>query len=210
MDALEIKKANRFKFLNALYEFTNGDTNAVVNLRSIGEICGLSPNEAESAMLYLHNEHLAEHRTIGGGVGITHHGVVQVEQALAAPSRPTQYFPAVVNINVGTMVNSQIQQGTSESHQHQSIKQNDIQSLHEFLTELSTALPSLKLKSADSCEVDADIATLNAQAASPKPKRPIITESLKSLRRVLEEAAGHAVSSDLLPKLLALIESFRG
>jgi hypothetical protein len=53
----------------------------------------------------------------GGGIGMTHQGVLEMEQAQAAPEKPTEHFPPINFIHIEHMTQSQIQQGTIGSVQ---------------------------------------------------------------------------------------------
>jgi hypothetical protein len=106
MDALTRKKTQRFKFLDSLYTCTDGRSSAIVNMYELGEQAGLTREESADVVEFLADEYLVEHVTLGGGISITHNGVVQIEAARSHPEEETEYFPPVVNIvSVGQMVN---------------------------------------------------------------------------------------------------------
>ena len=75
-DSVDDKKAQRFRFLNALYGKTDGDEHAQVQMFDLGKELGLSTNVTERAVQYLVGEDLMEHAAMGGYVAITHYGVV--------------------------------------------------------------------------------------------------------------------------------------
>ena len=208
MDRLTEKKANRFRFLNALYEATDGATNAIVEMWDLGESIELDREATSGVVDYLSGEHLLEHRALGGGIGITHYGVVEVEHALSEPEKPTQYFPPVVNItHVHSMVNSQIQQGTHGSQQTLAVSQSDLTAIRIFLDEFSSSIDHLKLTPEAAAEARAEVASVGAQLSSPKSKVSIVGEGLRSIRSILEGAAASSLASTLLPKLLPLLAS---
>ena len=113
--SLEQKKKNRFLFLNCLYESSNGDTGAVFNMWEVGSELKLDRNETSQIVDYLIGENLIESRALGGGISLTHWGVKEVEQAIENPSKPTEHFLPLNIINIGTMTNSTLQQGTTNS-----------------------------------------------------------------------------------------------
>jgi hypothetical protein len=115
-ETLDGKKAKRFRFLHALYDKTGGDEHSHPSMWDIGGDLGFSRPETELMVQYLKGEHLLTFAAMGGYISITHYGVLQVEQALSAPERPTQYFPPVINIlQIGTVSGSHIQQAGSHS-----------------------------------------------------------------------------------------------
>lgn len=77
--------------------------------------------------------------------------------------------------------------------------------LAAFLDQVRHELPKLKLDADVQAELDAEIDTLTVQAKSPRPKAPIIKEGLRSVRSILEGAAGGAAGQALLATLTRLL-----
>ncbi len=103
-------------------------------------------------------------------------------------------------ITIGTMNNSQLQQLSSGS---QSLR------IEENREELSSLLAEVKQAAAaygHAPQVGVDADTVLAQLQSERPNRSIIEASLKSLRSVLEGAAGGALAT-YVPKLVALMSA---
>jgi len=207
-DRLTQKKTQRFQFLKALYDTTDGDSTQMLDMWQLGEDLTFDSDDTQKVAEYLSGEGLIEFRAIGGVIGITHYGVVQVEKALSKPEEPTQYFPPVVNIlHVQSMVGSQIQQGTQSSTITATVTAERMSDVKEFVTRLREALPSLHLEKSVANEAQADASTIDAQLSSPKPKWGIVRESLTSIRHVLEHAGGHALAVELIARLGHLLGS---
>ncbi|CAM2161448.1 AbiTii domain-containing protein [Paraburkholderia sacchari] len=101
------------------------------------------------------------------------------------------------------MSNSQVQQGASQSSQTFVQQQAvDATAIASFITELRKQLDTLGLSEDARQEIEADIATVEVQGRSPKPRVLIIKEALKSIRSILENAAGGALAG-AVPSLLA-------
>lgn len=81
----------------------------------------------------------------------------------------------------------------------------EIEAFADFIERVRQAVPNLPLKMGQEQELDADLSTIENQVKSPRPKWHFIEESLKSVRVVLEEAAGHALAEQLLPQIPVLI-----
>ena len=79
-----------------------------------------------------------------------------------------------------------------------------IEHVETFLGELSEKVRELDLARELHEELDADIATIEAQAKSPRPNARIVRESLSSIKRVLEGASG-AAGVELLKSLGQLL-----
>lgn len=205
---IQLLKKQRFLFLEKVYNETQGDTSCMVDTEEIGQELGIDDLASRRIAQYLIDEGLLEAMAIGGGIGLSHNGVLEVEEALSNPDKPTQHFLPVNIINIGSMNNSVIQQGTTNSTQTVTIKAENIADLKSFLLDLKVSLQKMQLSMESQNEVLAEIATLEAQANSPKPKRTIIGEALKSLRSVLEGVAGNVATPLFQVTLPHLINSF--
>jgi hypothetical protein len=202
-DPLATKKANRFRFMNALYEKTNGDQHEFVDMWEVGASLGLSREETERVVQYLAGEHLLEEVAMGGLIAITHYGVVQVEQALSQPERSTQYFPPVVNIvHIGTMTGSSVQQAGSNSRVIAGLGPNDLQSLRELTSQLREATSELRTQTPHGDDLDAHVTTLEAQLRSSVPNQRIVHEAMATIRNVLEGMTGSILASGLLQQIV--------
>lgn len=106
--------------------------------------------------------------------------------------------------NIGNMQNSQIQHDSPNASQaiHIGLRLDEVAA---FLQSLKETRSQLDLAEPASAELDAEIATMETQLASPKPKEPIIREALRSVRSILEGVAGSAIASGLLAALSALV-----
>jgi len=106
------------------------------------------------------------------------------------------------------MSNSQVQQGTS--HSNQAVVQApgvDGAAIANFVAELRKQVDTLGLSEGARQEIEADIATVEVQGRSPKPRAVIIKEALKSIRSILENAAGGTLTG-AMPWLLGEIAKF--
>lgn len=67
---------------------------------------------------------------------------------------------------------------------------------------------SLELDTAMTAELTAELATVEAQVSSSRPKRSILHESLSSIRAILESAAGSgaAIGATHLPTAISALE----
>ncbi len=205
---IQLLKKQRFLFLEKVYNETQGDTSCMVDTEEIGQELGIDDRASRRIAQYLIDEGLLEALAIGGGIGISHNGVLEVEEALSNPDKPTQHFLPINIINIGSMNNSVVQQGTTNSTQTVTIKADNIADLKSFLLDLKVSLKKMQLSMESQNEVLAEIATLEAQANSPKPKHTIIGEALKSLRSVLEGVAGNLATPLFQVTLPHLINSF--
>lgn len=205
MNDINRKKELRYLFLQRLYELTDGSELKRVAKDDVAKGFDVSGQEAHDIWQYLKGEYLA--KPVNMAVSITHAGVVEIERALSEPDKPTQYFPPVNIINVHQMHGSVIQQGTTNSAQKVKLTSAEKIEIDEFIKKLKLALPELTLTKEANSEVSADIATIEAQIGSERPKAGIIKESLLSIQRILEGAGGAILAHQLLPYIPALLAS---
>lgn len=209
MNTLEQKKENRFKFLNLLYKKSGGDEFLNQNMYELGTELGFDKKETEAITQYLYGENLLKHTTLGGGIAITHYGIKEIEKALSAPEKPTHYFPPVNIINIHHMEGSQIQQGTLSSKQKGDFKLSNAQNFDDFVKLIKEKRSELILDEEDESEIDAEIATLESQISSSRPKQGIIRESLSSIKRILEGAGSSVVAQQLTSYIPDLLDAMK-
>ncbi len=118
------------------------------------------------------------------------------EQAKAA-----QIVYNVKNLIQGNIEGSQLQIDTGHSAQTLRYKTLDPKQVAEFLAVLRSKTSELNLGNDSKAELESEIKTIEAQVESPKPKDSILRESLVSVRRILESAAGRLVAGGLLTHL---------
>lgn len=205
-NTIQKKKEDRFKFLHKVYEITEGQENYMVNMWQVGQEIGLNRNETSAVFDYLQGQGLVEPMALGGGMAITHYGIVEVESALDTPDEPTTYFPPVNIIHVGgNMDNVTIQQSTHNSTIN-IISNDTINHINNYVETLDDFINN-QVENADlKNELRADIETIKQQLQSPKPKSSIIKATLLSTKEVLIGAMGGLLGNLAQPKTQELIQ----
>lgn len=208
MGKVETLKENRFKYLNLLWEITDGNIRARGNSEDLGLELGFSNEETEKIVQYLIDEYLIKRAGLSNLIEITHEGLKEIEEALSNPDEETHYFPAVNVINIDHMEGSQIQQGTISSTQSGTFRLKNRNEFNNFIKLLKEQLPEITLSSEDESEITLDISTIESQIDSSRPKPGIMKECLLSIQRILEGAAGGVTAQQLatyIPALLAAL-----
>jgi hypothetical protein len=200
----EIRR-RRFQYLQKLYDITRGYELIDVDSVELGDQLGFTHDETDRIYDYLIGEYLIR-AVASTKISITHHGIVEVEAAITKPDEPTTYFPPINYIHVEQMSGSQIQQGTQQSTQVMNYSENDFKEMLNFIAELKNQLSELKLDPEPQAEIESDIATIETQIKSPRPKSIIVRECLTSLRTILENAAGSVIAALLLSHITTLIK----
>ena len=206
VSALEELRAQRFAYLRAVYDAADGNERAMVPMREIGESLGFDYSQSDTIVTYLDGEGLLKWAAFGL-VSLTHWGLKEVEEALSRPDEPTEHFPAYViaqnYINIGTMSQSQIQQGTVGSSQN--LDGSQVEALRDLVADVRAVAATLDLGLDDAGELAADVATVDSQLASPRPKSGVLREALASTRAILEGAAAAGLATGA-PQLPGVIE----
>lgn len=202
MDTIAERTAQRFRFLKYLYERTGGSEAEIVPDAEAMRGSGLSKHDFDLVCDYL----LKEGSIVGtlDAVCLTHAGVMEVEAALSQPDRPTEHFPVNI-IHIEQTSHSQIQQGTVGSTQSGTFTSLDLAAVAEFVGGLKTMLPQLGLTGEDEAVAQSDIATIETQLSSPRPKAEIIKESLRSIRNIAEGAVGSMAASGIVAGVAKLL-----
>lgn len=132
-------------------------------------------------------------------------GIIGVGMSFSIEEKATasQVTYQITN-NIGSMENSQLQQDSKGAYQTQNNVQNNA-NISEFIQELKNKLSELNLEKDIHQELSSDISTIESQLSSPKPKNIIVSESLKSVRNILEGITGSMLSAGLLAQLANLI-----
>ncbi|KOX99936.1 AbiTii domain-containing protein [Pseudomonas nunensis] len=105
----------------------------------------------------------------------------------------------------GDVSGSQIQISSSGSTQTQQQATENPAALMTLIEFLHEAIERGQIESAQRDELQAEVATLRAQALSPKPKGTIIKETAKSIKSILENMAGGVLAAQALPLLAPFI-----
>ncbi len=189
-DEIRSGHAKRFAYLKAVYEDwqrVRSGTMQKLDAVVVRDALGLAADEADRIEEYLKGRNLIKYITFGPLIQITQSGIDYVEQALAEPDQATQYFPAVNVLHIEQVINSQIQQGTTDSQQTGHWKGVSPQELLSIISEIRAALSSVTLQEEHREDADANLATLEAQAKSRRPNQTIIREVLTSMRTIAEQ-----------------------
>lgn len=106
----------------------------------------------------------------------------------------------------GNVSGSQIQISSNGSTQTQANTTGaDLEALRGLIDALGTALDRSNVQSDAADELRAELATLKAQAASPKPKWEIIKATARTIKTVAEGAAGGLIAELAQPHMATLL-----
>jgi hypothetical protein len=204
---LEQQKAARFRMLEKFYKESGGTEDAIYDFAEIGEVLQL-PSELNTITYnYLVKEGLLKSVGIGGGVDITHSGIVQYEKAVSTPDKATEYFLPVnvINnyINIEKNEKSPIQFGNINSQQTIN-KKNDYGDIRSWIQSVEEAL---KKEKEDGIleKIQDDILLIKTNMDSDKPNNKYIGIALRAIEGVLTGITSNVIFHELATRLPSLI-----
>lgn len=108
------------------------------------------------------------------------------------------------SVHIERMYGSAIQQGTTGSQItiNFDVKSADFKSL---IQDVRAKIPSLNLDPTSTNQLYSDIGTIEVQIASPTPKPSIISESLSSIKAILENAAGNVIAAGIVYEIVKFL-----
>ncbi|MFJ8460883.1 hypothetical protein ACIQ57_17325 [Lysinibacillus xylanilyticus] len=109
-----------------------------------------------------------------------------------------------IHNHIGTMINSPLQQNSNNSSQIVSVGEFKVESLKEIVEQGKVLLEQIT-DTEVKAELQADLAVLETQFTSPKPKNGIIKESLASIRNIAEGITGSLLATGIVEKIIPLL-----
>jgi hypothetical protein len=124
------------------------------------------------------------------------------------PPRSRGARPASNSIHIHSMHNSTIVQGSPGAAILQSPTPAELEDTRRWLSDAREWLSQARLAGATHAEATSMMTAIETQLSSAKPRPGMVAESLCSLRRILEEAVGNMVGTDLLSRLPVILSYF--
>lgn len=199
-DEMRELQAKRFAYLQRVYDdWQDVGAGSMQKLHAtvVQNHLGLGEDEAGRIMEFLKGRGLLDYTAFGPLLQITDYGIDYVERALAAPDQPTQYFPAINVLHIEQVIDSQIQQGTTQSQQTGEWKGPSGAELAAIAAEIRSALATARLNDAQRDDADANLETLEVQAKARRPNKTITREALASLQRIAEQVGATLIAAKL-------------
>ncbi len=158
---------NEARLLKTLYEQTDGELSAQVSMYDLGEPLGMDRPTISRAAEELMSEGLVDIRTLAGAIGLTEAGRDRMAGAAEGGGETSD------GMALGDEpVLDAARRGSVET---------EVAGLKAGTSELGLSFEALS-------ELAADLRTVDAQLASPRPKTAIVRECFRSIREILAEA----------------------
>jgi hypothetical protein len=167
------------KYLDELFQRTQGSIDAQVSMFDIGAVMGLEKEASRRMAEDLIAEGLVEIKTLSGGIGITRQGIEQAQDSGGGAAG------AGISLGKGPLLEEQERRALDAV----------LNGVKNHLANHPTAFTRLE-------EMVIDIKTIDVQLLSPHPKTEIIRAVLHSLKDGFDGAAGSSSAAEDLKKLI--------
>ena len=190
MKTIEEKKRDRFRLLEAVYNETEGSSDVLIdNMYELARALGFDIEYYSLILNYLMEESLLF------GYGIKHQGILEYEEAVSNPTKPTEHF-LPLNLTINSFSNnhqSNFQFGNQNTSTIMVSSQEEKHAYETLVPLLHSFLQELDNEREEKAELEAELKSLEAQLNSPKPK--YLKEFGKSIRSIVEGLAVAGLSN---------------
>jgi hypothetical protein len=200
------------QFIRWLYEATEGDTATIMEANTFLDLpsaAGTTERQLSNAIKHLENRNLVKAAwSLGGlpGVWLTTRGIEAVEEAARRPEQATaDLAPWSTTIYVthvgGSIIGSQFAVASPNAVQTGTFdySANDI---HEFIEAARLIADSVALTGAARDDFDIDVTTMDKEIRRENPRHDRLRSLGKSIKAVLENAAGSMIAMAAMPELV--------
>jgi hypothetical protein len=203
---LESKLRNRYLMLRKLYERSEGSERVNIKFFDLAKEEGLSEKDARDICDYLLSEGLIGDRRAGGGVAISHKGIVEIEQSISNPEWPTEHFPTTIVQNFNAPIYGGIQTGGQHNVQNNTISIDP--SFDAAMAKLTALLQGAALP--DLHKEEAIIALQRVQQLAQKEKSSEVIKLAKDKLDIVKNAidVGKGLAEIAMPYMQAIIAYF--
>lgn len=158
---------NGKNFLLALFDCVNGNPTARVSMYEIGEKIGLDRELAAKTSEMLIGSDLVEIKTLSGGIGITRHGVEEIQRSRRTSAGEKNGDIALSDSPV--------------------LGPSEIQAVEAMIQQVKNSITEWALSFDELSGLIADIKTIEIQLTSTAPKTAIIRECFRSVRQWIDK-----------------------
>ncbi|MFX0592884.1 hypothetical protein [Melissospora conviva] len=201
---IEARRTFRTRFMNWVFDQAKGSRSASVRPELFLKQEGIGDDSAsrtavDDAIDFLEGEGLLRaERAFQGvfSVELTHLGIREIEQARTRPDQPTEHFVPMVNVlHIGTMIGSQVQQGSPNASQYGEFSVELAAQAREFIEGARAAAEHPAMSQEDRDDIQAQLALMDRELNRNEP-RP---DRLKALgivvRTIILNGLGGALGS---------------
>ena len=199
-------KLNSYSYLSKLYARTGASfLNPVKGLYRLGKELGFEDEEIKEVLNYIGDEGLAIVYLNEEKITITNKGISAVEQAELNPVASTRYFPAVIGVRYsGRSGEWPPPTKLYEAKHDAGLRSIKFKELKKSTGLIRSSMDKLQVSPELKSKLRAELITIDVQMSQPKPDLDVITECVRSIRSILENATDSLLVRRLMSKLINL------
>jgi hypothetical protein len=215
MTDIRHRGAERLKTMEVIFELADGSEYNRVDITDVVSKAALPEQDVLEACQYLSGEGLIDVAKGFGGlhgihhVSLNHPGIREFEDSQMSPQEPTEHFPAlsIVQHFHGDVSDAVFQQASPGASQTLSHAAPDLTSLAAFIHAYREQEAFLELESQQAEDLRTDVATMEVQLQSARPRMGILQECTTDARLILTTAVGGTMGSVAAVPLLQLLHN---
>jgi len=204
MDLKELMK-HRFLFLFKLYEKDKEKPSYTVSINVLKTEIQIQTDDAERIADFLAEKELIIFIPKLNNVEITSLGKSEIEKSIEYPEKATDYFLPLNLIDIGSVINEISNKGANDLINPSLFYSRQQQEIQKIINGLRRVESNLVLTVELKAELICEIKTLEAQLNSPKPKKIILSISLKTIKSILGTVEKNTLPAWMLSKIDELI-----
>jgi hypothetical protein len=209
MTESQTSQSRALRLLKSIYDCTRDRTEPIF-VEALAPDAGLTKEESKAAWRYLKEKGLIEIFNLPFTARVNAAGIHAIEDARREPNHLSPAFPSITynTINIGTAINSPMQQAGEQATQKQVVSYSvqERSDLARLVREFADHLDELKLDPRARQSANAQLATLQAQL-SDDPDPVIVRQAGRTLRNITEGAIGSLIAAAVQPPVWRWIAS---
>ena len=169
----QTSQSRALRLLKGIYDRTRDRTEPIF-VAQLAQDAGLTEEESQAAWYYLKDKCLIQTYNLLYAARVNAAGIHAIEDARRDPDHPSHAFPSITYniVNIGTAINSPMQQAGAQSTQKQIVSYNaqERTDLARLVREFAAHFSELKLDTRATQRATAQLATIEAQLSDdPDP-----------------------------------------
>ncbi len=191
-DLVSQKQSKRYEILLSLWHASNGTAHKGVIFLEICRNLGIDDfEEAEEYLHYFAAEGLINNKA-GFEIGLSHKGIVEIENSISYPQKSTEHFPSTIIQNFNAPVGS-VQTGPHNTSNVNQNFENNVSEVLKLLNELKNSLKDLPIEQRQEATELTDF--IEGEIVSESPNKTKLKAFLKQLGTFTANTASNVAAT---------------
>ncbi len=191
-DLVSQKQRKRYEILLSLWRASNGTAHRNINFLEICSNLGIDDfEEAQEYLNYFAAEGLINNNA-GFEIGLSHKGIVEIENSIYHPQKSTEHFPSTIIQNFNAPVGS-VQTGPHNTSNVNQNFENNVSEVLKLLNELKNSLKDLPIEQRQEATELTDF--IEGEIVSESPNKTKLKAFLKQLGTFTVDTASNIAAT---------------